>query len=707
MPKPMPKKNPKKNNRVPSFAYLEGAVGSLHIHAAQGEGEEVSLPAFSMEAYTGGVMYLDMFPLPVVIDLSGMEIGREKKPVFDTHDPEKRVGHSTSIKITDNTLLVEGVMSGRKAIVDEIVEPARNGFPWQSSVGAGHLSVVEVARGEKITANGKQFEGPLYLVKASRLYEISFVALGGDAETTATVAAGRFARGTKTLEVLTMNFNEWLEEQGFDPAALTEKQAESLKSQYDDKMKAEEEAAAEEEKVEEEEKKVPDEKAEPDAAEAARAKATIQTTVESTIKAERRRVSAIRATCNGEFPDIEAKAIDDGQSADEVSKTVLKAMREKRPTNLNFAVGRADSGPRVIEAALSISGRLPGVEKCFTERELEAAHKHYRGIGIRDVILEAARGNGYSGPGLRSDMRAVLRAAFSTSDISGILSNVANKSLLAGFNSVESAWRKISDISNATDFKTMTRYRLTGNTQYEIVSPDGELKHGTLEEESYTNKIETYGLLLFITRQAIIDDDMGALTTLPQRIGRGAGLKINDIVWTAFLDNAAFFTAARLNYAEGSGTALSLSSLTQAEQLFLDQVDAEGKPVALMPEILLVPTALKVTGEQIYKSAELRDTTASTKTPTTNPHSGKFEVVPSAYLGNAGYSGYSSLAWYLLTNPTTAATIEVAFLNGQESPTVETADANFDVLGIQMRGYHDFGAALAEYRGGVKMKGEA
>ena len=32
----------------------------------------------------------------------------------------------------------------------------------------------------------------------------------------------------------------------------------------------------------------------------------------------------------------------------------------------------------------------------------------------------------------------------------------------------------------------------------------------------------------------------------------------------------------------------------------------------------------------------------------------------------------------------------MAFLNGQEAPTVETSDADFNMLGIRMRGYHDF-----------------
>ena len=90
-----------------------------------------------------------------------------------------------------------------------------------------------------------------------------------------------------------------------------------------------------------------------------------------------------------------------------------------------------------------------------------------------------------------------------------------------------------------------------------------------------------------------------------------------------------------------------------------------------------------------------------------NPHQGKFRAEVSRYLANSHYTGYSSKAWYLLADPADLPVIEVAFLNGQESPTIETAEADFIVLGIQMRGYHDFGVALQDPRGGVKMKGEA
>ncbi len=262
-------------------------------------------------------------------------------------------------------------------------------------------------------------------------------------------------------------------------------------------------------------------------------------------------------------------------------------------------------------------------------------------------------------------------------------------------------------VRNVSDFKTVTSYRLIGKDQYEEVAPGGELKHGTLGEQSYSNKADTYGLLLSIDRRDIINDDLGAITTVPRKLGRGSGLKINDIFWKTFLANSGFFKAANSNYLDGAESALSIEGLSKAEETFLNQTDPDGKPLGAMPALVLVPTALSATGTVLYKSLEIRDTSASTKYPVANPHTNKFRVEVSRYLSNSQYPGHSSKAWYLLADPSDLAVIEVAFLNGQESPTIETAEADFNVLGIQMRGYHDFGVALQEPRGGVKNKGEA
>ena len=55
----------------------------------------------------------------------------------------------------------------------------------------------------------------------------------------------------------------------------------------------------------------------------------------------------------------------------------------------------------------------------------------------------------------------------------------------------------------------------------------------------------------------------------------------------------------------------------------MDLADSDGKPIGIMPSILLVPTALSAMGTQLYKSLEIRDTTASTKYPIANPAPGQ------------------------------------------------------------------------------------
>jgi hypothetical protein len=146
--------------------------------------------------------------------------------------------------------------------------------------------------------------------------------------------------------------------------------------------------------------------------------------------------------------------------------------------------------------------------------------------------------------------------------------------------------------------------------------------------------------------------------------------------------------------------------LTQIETLFMNQTDPDGYPVAITPKILLVPNALGVTAANLMNSTFIaNDTTANTLTLANNPHQGKFTVVQSSYLSNSLYTGYSTTAFYLLADPQDIPVIEVAFLNGREQPVVESADAEFDTLGVQFRGYFDFGVSQQEYRGGAKLAG--
>ena len=682
----------------------------IEAEAASGDGK-VALPRFRMVAYTGGPMRIAGWRYPVVVDLAGLAIPSQRRPIRFGHDASSGVGHTDAIRVESGRLIATGLVSRDTPAAKEIVVSSKNGFPWQASIGAAVEEFEFVKESQKAIVNGRTFDGPVNVVRRATLGEISFVDLGADGNTSAQVAASAQEKENPTMDASTPTTSSTSTPAPTAPAATPVAVAPAAPPVQ---------AAAASAPTAVQAAAVPQSTA--GASSAAPEKSADQLRAEAL--AETNRIAAIRKVCapansSNRFTHIEAKAIAEGWDPTKAELEVLRASRPIPPltTGAPGIIVRGEDGgvtAQVLEAACYMSARLEGIEKLFDAKTLEAADQRFhRAIGLQELLLEAAWANGYTGRSFR-DSKAVMQAAFpsvnagfSTVDIGGILSNVANKFLLEGFFSVERAWRNICAIRNVSDFKTVTSYRLIGTDQYEQVAPGGELKHGALGNETYTNKADTYGLMLGVDRRDIINDDLGAITTVPRKLGRGSGLKINDVFWTIFLNNAAFFTAGNKNYLAGATTALGIDALSVAEQTFLDQVDSDGKPIGVMPAIMLVPTALSALGTQLFKSVEIRDTTANAKTPIANPHQGKFRVEVSRYLGNTKYTGNSQRAWYLLSDPSDLPVIEVAFLNGQESPTIESAEADFKYLGIQMRGYHDFGVALQDPRGGVKSKGEA
>ena len=676
-------------------------TATLDVQAGADTGDPGApgLPRFTMIAYTGGAMRLAGWRYPVVVDLAGLAIPSQSRPIRFGHDANSGVGHSDAIRVEGGKLIATGFVSRDTPAAKEIVVSAKNGFPWQASIGASVEQFEFVKEEQTVLVNGRDFAGPVNVVRKATLGEISFVDLGADGNTSANVAA-------TAKENIAMDGKDTTTQDPASPSATPGQAPTKVEGQADAgtprRGSGQEDAG----------------KPKVEAAAAATATdggiiADPVADMRARAAAEQERIAAVRKVCGDKHAEIAAKAIAEGW---DVTKTELEVLRADRPKPPAAHVRDDMMTGTVLEAACMLTGGVRGDDLLagYGEKAVEAADKRFRGgIGLQELLLEAAWANGYDGRNFR-DSRAVLRFAFrpdiqaalSTIDIGGILSNVANKFLLEGFFSVERTWRNICAVRNVSDFKTVTSYRLIGRDQYEIVAPGGELKHGTLGNESYSNKADTYGLLLAIDRRDIINDDLGAITTVPRKLGRGSGLKINDVFWGVFLNNAAFFKAGNKNLLTGTDTVLSIDGLSKAEKAFADQVDSDGKPIGIQPAVMLVPTALSAMATMLYKSLEIRDTTASTKYPVANPHQNKFRAEVSRYLSNSSYTGNSEKAWYLLADPTDLPVIEVAFLNGQESPTIETADADFGTLGIRMRGFHDFGCSLQDPKAGVRSKGE-
>jgi phage major head subunit gpT-like protein/phage head maturation protease len=671
------------------------------------EGEAPPRPKFSIVGYTGSTMSISGYYSPVVIDLAGMKVSRAQIPALLDHDSSRIVGQTDAVTIDGKGVRLSGILTGDDTDAAKIVMHAKNGFRWQASIGASVQSSEFVKPGSKASVNGREVDGPVFVIRQSTLKEISFVAIGADDQTSAAVAASLSLGLPSGAEI--MQFDQWLVAKGFsDPAAITDVQREFLRAMYDA------------EQADEKTKKP---------------KTTSDLTLESVLSARRKeddrkqRIAAIVAeACDDrpalidEFGRMGEAAIAASATPEELELQILRVRASAGPA-IHARQGLGTTGPSVIEAAVCRAGGLKDVEKQYDERTLNLSYDRFRdGIGLADLIMLCARENGWRGLSLTTaELRPALSAAFgvprdggirasgfSTLTIPGILSNTANKFLRQGFIAVESGWRSLASVRPVRDFKTISGYSLTGSLQYEKVGAGGELKHGTLGEVSYSNKADTYGRMMAITREQIINDDLGALTSVPSKLGRGAALTLNEVFWTAWLaDNNTFYTSGRGNYISGGTTVLSTTSLKTALEKFRKQTDPDGKPLGVTPQYLVVPPELEITADELMTSLVVNTGGSATteKVPNRNVWANKFNVVQASYLSNTAMTGYSTTAWWLAADPNDLPVIEIAFLNGRDMPIVESADADFDSLGIQFRGYFDFGVAKQEYRAAIKSAG--
>lgn len=348
----------------------------------------------------------------------------------------------------------------------------------------------------------------------------------------------------------------------------------------------------------------------------------------------------------------------------------------------------------VLQAAVE---QAMGVTPTDT-KAAEIADKKYKGqMGLKQLYTECAHAggwNGYLNNGNLGEAVGAIKASFSTVNLPGILSNAINKRIKAGWDYAEDSWRRIADITSVSDYKQFSTYVLNSRGDYEEVANGGTIPTGELAETGYNNQLKRYGLMFSIDEMDIINDDMGAINQRAFQFGRKAALKLNKVFWTLFQTDTDFFTVANNNIVTAAG-ALSADSLAKLVKAFRKQTDVNGDILGYEPRILLVPAALEVEAQKLYFDAEIRDTTASKQYLTGNPWRNKFIPVASAYLT-------SDDDYYLLADPTIAATMQVAFLNGQQAPVVESNPTNFDTFGISYRGKFSFGVAFMDTKAGIK-----
>jgi hypothetical protein len=327
--------------------------------------------------------------------------------------------------------------------------------------------------------------------------------------------------------------------------------------------------------------------------------------------------------------------------------------------------------------------------------------REWRGYSLIEMARTLLEGEGQRLRGLSRDEIAT-RALHTTSDFPAILAAVTNKTLRDAYEAAPRTFPPIARRATAADFKDIHRLQLGEAPQLEKVNEAGEFKRGAIGEAKERYRIETWGKVIGITRQVIINDDLDAFTRIPSLFGTAAATLESDVVWSIVTanpimgDGVALFHANHKNLT-ATGSALDVASLGKARAAMARQTGLDGKTVLnIRPAFLVVPSSLELTAEQLI-AQNLAPTTSANVVPQSIR---SLSVIAEPRLDPAS----GAIPWYLFASPSAIDTIEYAYLEGQDGVFIETRNG-FDVDGLEIKARLDFGAKAIDWRGMHKNAG--
>ena len=388
---------------------------------------------------------------------------------------------------------------------------------------------------------------------------------------------------------------------------------------------------------------------------------------------------------------------------------------------LTAAIVRSAGVP--ANATQKVTGKKYGYENWFDQKTLDASdNPNIRDISLSQLLehnIMAASGrrakSRYGTDSFIDEVRQAqisLRASGNTT-WSGlnIFQDAANKMLWAAYESQNTTWQEWVKVMSVNDFKTHNAYRLTGTGGYRLVGPDGELKHGGFTDQKFTHSAQTYGKLVGLSRTDLINDDMGALNGIMTMLGADGAKFLEELFYVKLLNQlTTLFPVDNSlgNYLAGAGSDLGVDGMTAAETQLSNHVDAANQPILNSGSILLHGNQDAVLAGLLYTQGVLQGVQSANakKSPDSNPHTGKYRPIKAGYLSNSNIKqrvaedslgkavpNQNTDQWLLLRAPGPEGGLIIgSFLNGQQRPTIQQSDSQFEVLGMQWRAFHDAGA---------------
>lgn len=426
---------------------------------------------------------------------------------------------------------------------------------------------------------------------------------------------------------------------------------------------------------------------------------------ETTMEAEEQNVAtttppaaATRAQVNAEIRTIAETAgltrawadeqIDGDATADEARRAAFEAMQSRssetqtRSTRATINTDHTDPTEIATRAGEALWARSN------PSHEISDQARPYAAMSTIDLARDCLRRSGMSTTGLSADT-VITRALHTTSDFPLILGDAVGRELRRAYQAAPSGVRQLARQTTARDFRAKRALQFGEGPELKKVNEGGEFKSGTIEESAETYSVETFGRIFSISRQALINDDMGAFTQIPAKLGNAASafeaaqLVAKLAANPAMSDGTAVFHADHANLT-GSYAAPSATSLSAARLAMRKQTGLSGQLIDATPRFVLVPAELETVAEQAL--AEI----AATKTADVNPFE-NLTLVTEARLTE-------DEQWYVAADPSMIDGLEYAYLEGAPGPQIETRQG-FEVDGVQMKVRLDFGCGWTDYRG--------
>lgn len=329
----------------------------------------------------------------------------------------------------------------------------------------------------------------------------------------------------------------------------------------------------------------------------------------------------------------------------------------------------------------------------------------FRGHKLLDFARASLQRAGVKTDGM--GQMEIVAAAFTqgTSDFPVLLENAMHKSLQTAYGRAALTWNRFCATGSVSDFRAHNRYRTGSFGALDAVNELGEFTNKTIPDgEKASIQAATKGNIINLSRQAIINDDLGAFVGLAGMLGRAAArtvevdvyalLGMNAGLGPTMSDSKTLFHADHGNLS--AAAAISMAALDTDRVAMAMQMDVSGNDyLDLRPAVLLVPIGLGGTARSINEAQYDPDTANKLQKP--NIVNGLFrDIVDTPRL--------TGTRRYLFADPTEAPVLEVAFLDGNQEPYLEVQDG-FDVDGARYKVRLDYGVAAVDYRGAVTNAG--